>query len=101
MKRFVVFVVLMVLALSLANRALGEVGMKGFGHELKDGEYVSYVVLESEDTGDTVKLYVSEDEVDSFLKEEFKRAEAEARDRKIQEVKNWFGKAADTVVFWK
>lgn len=95
MKKFVAIVMMVILTLSLGVMAQAEVGVTRFGQELVDGEYVYYLIYES-DTGNSAKLYVTEDEWEAYIYELFERREAEYKAQNP----GWFQRTVNAIVFW-
>lgn len=96
MKKFVSMIVAVALVMSLTVMAQAEVRIKRFGEELNsEYVYVKYVDYES-DTGEEVRLHVTEEEYDQILTDYFNAREAKRR----AENPTWFEKFIDKVTFW-
>lgn len=95
MKKFVTVIVVLTLVMGL-SMAQAEVRVKHFGEELNSrGKYVKYVTYES-DTGEEVRLHVTDEEFDQIIADYFNAKEAKRR----AENPTAFDKFVDKITFW-
>ena len=87
----IIAAMMVILTLSLGV-AQAEVRLKGVGWDYRGGEERPYVVLISE-TGEESTVYCSEEEQNEYIREDFERAEKEARDR------TWWGRIMNAIGF--
>ena len=93
----IVAVILMVASLTMIT-AQAEVVLVGTGYEWnrETESYDNYVVLESE-TGDCVKLHVTEEEMNEYIRQDFRKREKE---QFKDQSRSWFENAVDWITFW-
>ena len=87
----IIAAMMVILAMSLGV-AQAEVRLKGVGWDYRGGKERPYVVLISE-TGEESTVYCTEEEQNEYLREDFERAEKEARDR------TWWGRILNNLSF--
>lgn len=92
MKKILAIIVMILMVMSLTVMAQAETRVTRFGEELVDGEYVKYVVIES-DSGETAKLRVTDEEYENFLTEKFEAMKRAERKTKWDKFLDW-------VTFW-
>ena len=95
MKKIVAMMMVIILTLSLGVMAQAEVKLVRHGWRSIDDEQRPYVVLESQ-SGDSVTLYVTQEEQDKYVEEWFLKKAAKEK----AEEPSWFKKMVDWIVFW-